>query len=238
VEHNSIVEWAASLNIPAGDDRLELLCRYARLVVESNRKFNLTGYSSIEEVEEGLIINSIDPLKGLNVPRGTSFVDIGTGAGVPGLPLSIFHRGLRGLLLDSNTKKIRFIQGVVADLGLNNVEARSIRLEEAGHKDELRGKFDFLFARALGNPYFTIEMGAPLLKEGGHLYMYSNIRAEDLHGDVLHHGERLGVVIVESGERDLLGISHEGLLFKKISATADAYPRRFSVVKRESKRYQ
>jgi 16S rRNA (guanine527-N7)-methyltransferase len=232
VEHNPVRKCAMERNISLDSNREKMLLQYAESILEANKKFNITGFQSILEIIENLIIGSIDPVRAIKVPRGTAFADIGTGAGIPGIPLALFCDAWHGTLIDSNNKKTSFIKSVIEELKLDNLRVYNGRLEELAHA-HLRGTFDFVFSRALGDMYIVLECGAPLLKREGLLYIYSKVLPEKMHSSILDHGAALGLSLVLYEEFAGYGIDTTGILFRKIASTDNRYPRNMAVMKRE-----
>ncbi|GAB4220443.1 MAG TPA: 16S rRNA (guanine(527)-N(7))-methyltransferase RsmG [Spirochaetota bacterium] len=150
------------------------LKEYARLIYEHNKTTNITGLKDTESIYNELILGSITPLKHVNVPRGTSFIDIGTGAGIPGIPLLLYFGGnIKGVLVDSNNKKIKFLLNAINTLGINDiVTVIQGRVEEIAKEKAYRDSFDFAVARAFAHPLMALEYGLPFVKPGGWLYIY------------------------------------------------------------------
>jgi 16S rRNA (guanine527-N7)-methyltransferase len=220
------------------EEKRRLLLAFAERVMSENQKYNLTGHSTFGNVLENLVIDSIVPLAGLKVPRGTCFADLGTGAGVPGIPMSIWLEETRWGLFDSNMKKISFIRSFVEEKAISNVDLYGGRVEEFAHDPDLRGRFDFVVSRAMANPFMCCEMGGPLLKRDSFMYLYSSLGPDDLSGEVLRHCRKCGLEPAGEGDRLSLGIAPEGLLFQKVGDTEARYPRRFSVLQREARRFE
>lgn len=155
----------------------ETLWEYASLISDYNKITNITGFNSIEAIYKELIVKSITPLQNLNVPRGTTFVDIGTGAGIPGLALLLYFHGMvNGLLIDSNNKKIQFVKEAVKKFDLHNYcTIIHGRAEDLAHDIHYREKFDFVISRAFAHPYMAIEYGLPFVKVGGFYYIYYQV---------------------------------------------------------------
>ncbi|MCL2154303.1 MAG: 16S rRNA (guanine(527)-N(7))-methyltransferase RsmG [Leptospirales bacterium] len=209
-----------------------LMIKYANEIFNENKKFNLTGHKTLLNIIENLFINSLLPVKNLDVPRGTLFADIGTGAGIPGIPLAIKYSESKGVLFDSNHKKIDFINRTSKRLGIPNVTAIVGRVEELGIEEDYRGSFDMVFTRAMSDIYTVTELGAPLLKIDGLLFLFSGDKKE--FGDyIVEHINNLGLSI-----ENLSPISYnaEMIIFRKIKETDTKYPRRISVINRMAKR--
>jgi 16S rRNA (guanine527-N7)-methyltransferase len=235
VKHDVLTEWASVHNFSLDSGKKRKLDEYARLLHEANQRFNLTGITNIDEILNNLILGSIEPFIWLNVPRGTIYADIGSGAGIPGIPLGIFHSNMQGILIESNNKKSSFISSVIKELELENCRVYHGRIEEY-QKEVRREQFDIVFSRALGDPYYVIELGAPLLKKGGALYIYSNLKPEDLPGYLMDHIVDLGLSSATDNVQMELGISDNGLLFIKTGNTDRKFPRKISIIKRDISR--
>lgn len=241
MEHYLIKEWfekniTAEKNIISKkNEAIIKLSKYANMIYQENKKYNLTGLDNIDDIVSTLIIKSISPLKDLNVPRGTNFVDIGTGSGIPGVILAIcFAETLKGKLIEANNKKTTFIEMVKKELSLDNIDVVNERIEIVSKNAVLRESFDFCVTRAFGPLYYSYEFGMPLVKKDGFLYIYSNLTADVLSKDIKDHISILGGVLEKNISHSLYGINKEGLLVKKINKTPEKYPRNYPVVKREA----
>lgn len=219
--------------------KLAILIEYAKLIYSENKKYNLTGHSTLDEIIGNLIAGSLEPVKHLIVPRGTLFADLGSGAGIPGIPLAIKYDESNGVLFDSNQKKIRFINKTASTLGINNVKGNDIRVEDAGRNNNYRECFDVVFTRAMSDIYTISELGAPLLKVGGFIFLYVNNNQIDFDDYLLEHLSDLGLtkefISVDNKSGADIVVS-EGLVLKKISETDDRFPRRMPVIKRMATR--
>ena len=162
-------------------DKTDILEQYGHLIHETNNRFNLTGLKTIEDITNTLIISSLIPFSAINVPRGTLIADIGTGAGIPGIPLSILIKSATFTLFDATNKKIEFITDVITKLGIDNARAINGRIEELGRDELYRETFDWVVTRAMAEPFMATELGAPLLKTGGYLYLYASEKQVVFH---------------------------------------------------------
>jgi 16S rRNA (guanine527-N7)-methyltransferase len=231
VEHDVIKDWEHNNHVELGVAREELLIRYAALIHEGNKRYNLTGLKSSEEILCKLILGSIEPLLNFIVPRGTKFADIGTGAGIPGIPIAIYFGDAIGALIDSNNKKISFVNQVIHHLNLDNVYALQGRAEELAHK-QLRGTFNMVFSRAFGHISIVAELAAAFVVPGGLVYMYSNDRVQDLSEQVIDHIGKFGMKMINPKEYGLHGLKEINLLMEKTGVTNSIYPRKMPAIKR------
>ncbi len=235
MEHELLLEWKNKNGLILDSGKEEKLITYARMIHETNKKFNLTGFKTIKDIIINLIIGSLDPLSSLNVPRGTMFADIGTGAGIPGVPLAIFHDNWRGFCIDSNRKKISFVKSVIEECGIDNLKAYNGRLEDIA-RNEMRETCDCVFSRALGEIFLVLEVGAPLLREQGLLYIYSHAAPEELPSAECSHAAAVGLTLLQRPGYAEYGVGDCGLLFLKSGATESRYPRKMAVIKRDMAR--
>ena len=216
------------------DSAASKLVKLGYLIHTENGKYNLTGHKSLEDIIQNLILESIAPITLSDVPRGTSAADMGTGAGIPGIPLAILYPEIQFTLFDSNSKKIRFIDYVVNELSLKNIKGVCCRIEEAARDTEYRESFDMIFSRAMSDVYMAGELCSPYLKPEGCLYLYVSDKQKELPSPVIEHLEKLSLEIIHEGKTVTPWkiSTSSGLLLQKTSHVADIYPRRISAIKR------
>ena len=216
------------------NNKLSQLIAYANNIQSENMKYNLTGHKTLTDIIENLIVGSLEPTKNIDVPRGTLFADIGTGAGIPGLPLAIKYDKSQAILFDSNQKKIRFINKTVIDLSISNVKGIDIRVEDAGRSDNYREKFDLVFTRAMSDIYIIAELAAPLLKTEGTAFLYVNKNQINLNKYLYDHISEIGLSLeIMTDDEDISNSDKiNGILLKKIKKTDDKFPRKMPVIKR------
>lgn len=140
--------------------------RYAQLLAQWNEKMNLTAITEPEQVVIRHFADSLTLLDACEIPAGAKVIDVGTGAGFPGVPLKIVREDINLTLLDSLAKRLTFLSEVTRELGL---EARLVhdRAEEGGRRPELRGQFDVACARAVAALPVLCEYCLPFVKKGG-----------------------------------------------------------------------
>ena len=151
----------------------ERLAAYHAMLTEWNERVNLTGDADFDVMLDRHYIDSVAALRhGALYPNGASLADVGSGAGFPGLPLAIVRPDLRVTLIDSLGKRVKFLDAVVAELGLPNVVAMHARAEDAAHDPKLRERFDIATARAVAATPVLLEYLLPFVRVGGHAICY------------------------------------------------------------------
>ena len=151
---------------------------YLKLLLSYNQKFNLT---SITKEREILIKHFLDSALGEDmIPENALVADVGAGAGFPSMPLKILREDLSFVLFESTGKKCEFLETVIKELSLSNVEIKKLRAEEAGRSQEYREKFDCCLARAVARMNTLAEYCLPLVKEGGRFLAYKGDAEEEL----------------------------------------------------------
>lgn len=161
-----LVEQAAICEMAITPEQAEKFQAYAELLVEWNEKINLTAITEPKEIAVKHFLDSILVLKEMKVSQKASLIDVGTGAGLPGVALAILRPDLKLTLLDSLNKRLIFLSDLLEKLGLH-AELVHARAEEAGRKKEYRGKFDVATARAVATLPVLCEYCLPFLKVGG-----------------------------------------------------------------------
>lgn len=172
-----------SINLEASNKQIEELQTLCSSLIEYNSHTNLVSNSEPELLVNRHILDSLSvlefneffgPLK-TSDNKQYSLIDLGSGAGFPGICLAIWFRQLKVHLVDSNRKKTKFLEEAVSAIGLDNrVQITTARLEELGKDSKFRGKFDYVASRALGQLFLNAELGLPLLKPGGKAIFYKS----------------------------------------------------------------
>ena len=146
----------------------EQFIKYMRLLQEWNEKINLTAITDDEEVIKKHFIDCIKAFKSDAIRNAKTIIDVGTGAGFPGLPIAIMNPNVKVTLLDSLNKRINYLNTVVRELGLKNVTTIHSRAEDGARKPELREKFDVATSRAVANMAVLSEYCMPYVKKDGY----------------------------------------------------------------------
>ena len=163
-------EQAERLGVHLTGGQLAQFAEYTRLLSEGNRRANLTAITDPEQVQVRHYLDSLTAVLAMpQWPDGTRVVDIGAGAGFPGVPLKIAFPGIRLTLAESTSKKTAFLRELVSELALDDVEILTVRAEELGRTEGYRGQFDVALARGVASLSALIEYALPLCKGHGHL---------------------------------------------------------------------
>ncbi|MFL8712544.1 16S rRNA (guanine(527)-N(7))-methyltransferase RsmG [Clostridioides sp. GD02377] len=215
-------------NIIINESMLEKFKKYREILVDWNQKMNLTGIEDEKEVYVKHFLDSISAVKNGYIKNGMSIIDVGTGAGFPGLPLKICLDDLELTLLDSLNKRINFLEEVSRELELANIKFIHGRAEDFGKDEKYREKYDIATARAVAGLPILMEFCVPFVKVGGYficlkgpnanLELEESQKAIDILG--LEFAEKIDVELPE------IDLNHNILVFKKIKETPVKYPRK------------
>jgi 16S rRNA (guanine527-N7)-methyltransferase len=211
---------------------------YCRLLQEGNRRANLTGIRAPDAIMINLFLDSlsVDAALPIEIQRSAEvqLVDVGSGAGFPGLPLAIMHPNWSVLLVDSTGKKVSFMKRVIADLGLKQAAARQERAEAIGAGKPWREAADLCTARAVASLDVLLEYCAPLARIGGWLAFpkSGDVEAEVAQASdaALALGAAPGVIVPVPPDLGL-GDGRATVLYRKLRATPPGYPRRVGLAR-------
>ena len=215
---------AEAIGVQLDSEALERFDVYAEMLVETNRVMNLTGITEPDEIVVKHFIDSLELLRFCDIPQGASVIDVGTGAGFPGIPLLIARNDVKLTLLDSLQKRLTFLENVLAECGLEATLLHA-RAEDAGQDASLRETFDVATARAVARLNVLGEYTLPFVKLGGSLLALKG-NGENT-GDSRSAVETLGGEIAEETEYELPNGDKRIIVYvKKISQTPTQYPRK------------
>lgn len=202
--------------------RLDL---YAERLIETNRRFNLTAVTDPDEVTVKHFADSLVLLGKTEFPAGASLLDVGTGAGFPGLALKLARPDLQVAFLDGTRKKLGFISSVLEETGLAG-ETLHLRAEEAGKQPKYREKFDFVTARAVADMAVLVEYCLPFVRAGGLFLAMKSAAAEEEVQSAAGAVRLLGGKTEQNLLFDLVENTPRRIVFvRKISQTPPKYPR-------------
>lgn len=219
--YNTIEKFDVQLDSQA----FSRLDKYAEMLVETNKSFNLTAITEPDDVTVKHFADCLALLKYVDIPQNAKIIDVGTGAGFPGLVLLLARPDIQMTFLDSTKKKLGFIESVLAETNLK-AEILHARAEEAGQKAEYREKFDYATARAVANLTNLSEYCLPFVKVGGTFVSMKSASADEEISEAKKAVGILGGKICEDNLFDLVeNTPRRILILKKISQTPTKYPR-------------
>lgn len=171
---DSFLKDLEELHIILDEKKICQFMSYYELLMEWNRIMNLTAITGFDEVCKKHFIDSLSLVKAYEIKTSISIIDIGTGAGFPGIPLKIAFPNLKITLLDSLHKRVGFLQTVIENLKLENIEALHGRAEDFAKKEIYREQYDLCVSRAVSNLSTLSEYCIPYVKTGGHFISYKS----------------------------------------------------------------
>lgn len=225
--YNLIEASCRSVNLEFDEEKYSQFVEYKKLIQEWNEKINLTAITDDEGVMKKHFIDSIKVFNFEGLLDAQCVIDIGTGAGLPGIPMKIVRPNMKVVLLDSLMKRVNFLNEVIAKLGLDDIKAIHGRAEDYG-KAEYRECFDVAVSRAVANMTLLTELCMPFVKVGGYFVAMKGPGADaeiaDAKAAIAMLGGKLEQVIeVEIEESDL---KHNLVIVKKIKPTPQQFPRK------------
>ena len=225
----------AQLDITLTDEMKEQFDKYYELLVEWNKVMNLTGITEYEEVNEKHFVDSLSLVKTLDLNKVESMIDVGTGAGFPGIPLKIAFPHLKVTLLDSLNKRIKFLDTVIEELGLEDITTIHGRAEEFAKKAEHREQYDLCVSRAVANLSSLSEYCLPYVKVDGNFVSYKSGEIDEEVEKSKKAVSILGGKVEKIEKFELPGtdIKRSFVKIKKIKATAKKYPRKAGMPTKE-----
>ena len=217
---------ALRLGIGLSEEQVKRLIEYARLLKDRNEKINLTAITDDEGIVTKHFLDSMTALGTGYV--GGKVIDVGTGAGFPGLVLKIARPDIQLTLLDSLNKRINFLREVCAALGIDDVEFVHARAEDCGMNRAYRGKFDTVVSRAVANMTLLSEWCIPFLKEGGRFLALKGPLADEELDSAKRAISILGgeVECVYKAEIPFTELAHKIIIVKKVRQTPMRFPRK------------
>ncbi|MDI6892378.1 MAG: 16S rRNA (guanine(527)-N(7))-methyltransferase RsmG [Actinomycetota bacterium] len=225
---NVLREGAAALGINLNDEHMRAFGIYLGGVKEWNRRANLTGLTEDKEIVTKHFLDSLSCLASGKLEGHKRMVDIGTGAGLPGIPLKIVEPGMEITLLDSSRKKAEFLSFIVEELGLSRVRVVCSRVEDFARREDTKESFDVALARAVSPLAVLMEYALPLLRIEGWFVAQKSKRLEKELAAARTAASLLGGEIEEVKEVEVpfLEATRYLVLTRKTRPTPPEYPRR------------
>jgi 16S rRNA (guanine527-N7)-methyltransferase len=226
--------YLKQLQLKVDSCKLEQLWEYYIFFKEENQKYNLSSITEADQVIKKHFLDSLVILNYLVVDSGQKWLDIGTGAGFPGLVLKLFLPESQFVLLDSVAKKINFLNKLIYKLKLQDVKAIHARAEDLAKKEEWRAQFDHITSRAVASLNVLSEYAVPFLKIGGTAYFYKGPEYETELEEAKSALKTLGAVFKNAKKLAVPGLEAERYLItvEKVKLTPAKYPRRAGMPKK------
>ena len=213
------------LNIAITDEQILKLEKFENLLIETNKQFNLTAITDSDSVAVKHFADSLAVLSAADFTAGKMVLDVGTGAGFPGIPIIIARPQIKLTMLDSTEKKLKFVSSTVSALDLN-ANVLHMRAEEAGQNSEYREKFDIVVSRAVAALNVLSEYCLPFVKKGGVFIAMKGAKANEEIENAKNAISILGGEIVDIKSFYLSDEAQRNvIIIKKIKETGKNYPR-------------
>jgi 16S rRNA (guanine527-N7)-methyltransferase len=225
------VRDTAVFGITLSPTQIDQFARYQSLLLGWNQRINLTAIREPDEIQRRHFLDALSCAKVTGDLNGRSLIDVGTGAGFPGLPLKILFPALRLTLVESVTKKARFLEAVVAALELSDVTIIAERVEVLGQDTAHRGQYDWAAARAVAELRVLLEYLLPLCRLGGHVLAQKGESAAEEAANAKRALAALGgslqpLVPIQLPRREAV---HYLVVVEKTAVTPAQYPRRTGI---------
>ena len=208
---------------------------FYEMLVEWNKVMNLTGITKRDEVDEKHFVDSLSVVQVFDVDKCKKVIDVGTGAGFPGIPLKILFPDMEITLPDSLNKRIQFLNAVIEELGLKKINTIHGRAEDFAKKEEYREQYDLCVSRAVANLSTLSEYCLPYVKVGGAFVPYKSGEIDEEVNAAKNAIKILGGKIVQVKKFTLPGsdIGRSFVKISKVSKTAKRYPRKAGLPSKE-----
>ena len=224
---STLLEGLPALHLELAESQIDTLCAFGAAVVRQNEVMNLTAITEDPQVAKLHLLDSLTVLSQLDL-TGKKLIDVGCGAGFPGVPLAIACPQAEVTLLDSLGKRVAWLQEILPQLGVN-ARCVTARAEEA--VAQCRETYDYAVSRAVARLNILLELLAPYVKVGGAVVAMKGSAAREELAECDAAMKKLGLKLESLTEYPVDGASHGVIVLRKVSPTPKAYPRRYAKIK-------
>ena len=215
------------LKLALTEAQVDTLCAFGQAVITQNEVMNLTAITEPSQVAKLHLLDSLTVLSALDL-KGKKLIDVGCGAGFPGVPLAIASPDTQVTLLDSLGKRVNWLKEILPRLGVN-AQCVTARAEEA--VADRREQYDYAVSRAVARLNILLELLAPYVKVGGAVVAMKGSAAREELAECDAAMKKLGLKLESLTEYPVDGASHGVIVLRKVSPTPKAYPRRYAKIK-------
>ena len=216
-----------SLDLP--EKTRQTLCEFGSAVVKQNEVMNLTAITEPDQVAKLHLLDSLTVLKAADL-AGKRVIDVGCGAGFPGVPLKIACPEMKLTLLDSLGKRMNWLEQILPTLG---VEAQCVTARAEDAAAECRESYDFATSRAVARLNILLELTAPYVKVGGAVLAMKGAAAKEELAEAQNAIRQLGLKVENVLEFPIDGTAHSVIVLRKVKPTPPKYPRRYAKIKQQ-----
>lgn len=225
-ENEFFKEQLTAYGFEPSDAQLSSFDRYYEMLIEWNEKINLTAITEYKEVFVKHFLDSVSIIKAYDMSKVSSIIDVGTGAGFPGIPIKIMFPDIHVTLLDSLNKRLNFLNEVISELTLKDIYTVHGRAEDIAKETKHREMYDLCVSRAVANLSTLSELCIPFVKINGSFVSYKSEKATDEIKDADHAIKIMGGFFQKRIDFDLDGNNRTFIIIDKISCTPKKYPRK------------
>ena len=224
---NTLISGLPELNLSLTEAQIDKLCAFGEAVVKQNEVMNLTAITEPTAVAKLHLLDSLTVLCAADL-SGKTLIDVGCGAGFPGVPVAIGCETARVTLLDSLGKRVKWLENILPTLGIT-ADCITARAEEAAPK--YRESFDFATSRAVARLNILLELTAPFVKVGGAVLAMKGAAAREELDEAKNAVKKLGLKVEKILDFTIDGATHSVIVLRKIAPTPTQYPRRYAKIK-------
>ena len=225
--YKTLTEGLPALELELDDQQARQLCAFGEAVVKQNEVMNLTAITQPDQVAKLHLLDSISVLKTADL-RGKRLIDVGCGAGFPGVPVKIACPEVRLTLLDSLGKRMAWLQQILPQLG---VEAECVTARAEEFAAQRRETYDFTTSRAVARLNILLELTTPFVKVGGAVLAMKGAAARDELAEAKNAISKLGLKLEAVEDFPMDGTAHSVIVLRKVKPTPAQYPRRYAKIK-------